>query len=535
MERCTRWLEKNPLYVLLFATHPIFVCICDSTKEPPYEIVNPMLVSVAIALVAFGVGCLVFRNKAKAGLAAAGLTLWLFSCMIVARVVVALAITFFGGSDATWYQVFHVLFWVAYGLFVFAVFKANDKLLKDATYLINLTVLFLCVWDVSSFVNFYQSTLGTEPVMQKVLNDEKIVVPQPKAGSEKPDVYFIVLDGFSSEANLKARYAIDNDFFARLREKGFYVAADSYSNYEHTALSVSSALNLQYLNWTEETIHDNWNLLYPLMEDSKIARLFKSIGYRYVLVDSGTKGSHKSRIADQVITTPTVSEFDMALSLSTPWFFIEPHMPLLADAVRSFRLWGFQAVVDSVSTPSPKFVFAHINMPHYPYVFTQDGKPRPCLMSVSPSRWADREGYREMALFTEKKVLEMVNGIIANSKNPPVIIIMGDHGGDIKGRIYNEKPDPDYLMERHGIFNAYYLPNAASGPSKSLYSSISPVNSFRMLLRDFFNTDLSLLPDKYYFSPFQTICRVTDVTETINAQRAKAAARKTKGTAEAAD
>jgi hypothetical protein len=47
------------------------------------------------------------------------------------------------------------------------------------------------------------------------------------------------------------------------------------------------------------------------------------------------------------------------------------------------------------------------------------------------------------------------------------------------------------------ILNAYYFPGIHSN---SLYASITPVNSFRLLLSEYFGMNLPLLPDQSYFS-----------------------------------
>jgi hypothetical protein len=58
------------------------------------------------------------------------------------------------------------------------------------------------------------------------------------------------------------------------------------------------------------------------------------------------------------------------------------------------------------------------------------------------------------------------------------------------------------LLQRHAIFYAVYLPpaNARPQPPGELYDSISPVNTFRVVLSRYFDTTMALLPDRSYFS-----------------------------------
>ena len=64
-----------------------------------------------------------------------------------------------------------------------------------------------------------------------------------------PDIYLIIVDGYGRADFLKDNYGYDNTQFVEyLKEQGFYVADQATSNYPITELSISSMLNMQYLN-----------------------------------------------------------------------------------------------------------------------------------------------------------------------------------------------------------------------------------------------------------------------------------------------
>ena len=48
-----------------------------------------------------------------------------------------------------------------------------------------------------------------------------------------------------------------------------------------------------------------------------------------------------------------------------------------------------------------------------------------------------------------------------------------------------------------------------------LYPGISPVNNFRLILKGYFNEDISLLEDKSYFSKWSTPYDFIDVTSRV--------------------
>jgi hypothetical protein len=138
----------------------------------------------------------------------------------------------------------------------------------------------------------------------------------------------------------------------------------------------------------------------------------------------------------------------------------------------------------------PKFVFAHLVIPHHPFVFNSDGTYRRDP-SLSPAfeNYTDEEyynGYRQQVMFINDRILRIVDGILSNSEQPPIIIIQGDHG-----------PSHADREARMSILNAYYLPD---GPVDQLDAGITPVNTFRVILTAYFGQNLPMLPNISYLS-----------------------------------
>ena len=65
------------------------------------------------------------------------------------------------------------------------------------------------------------------------------------------------------------------------------------------------------------------------------------------------------------------------------------------------------------------------------------------------------------------------------------------------------------MQERLGILNAYFLPGY---PEDQLPSTITPVNSFRLIFAHYFGADLPLLPDRSYYSTWSQPFNFLDVT-----------------------
>ena len=136
------------------------------------------------------------------------------------------------------------------------------------------------------------------------------------------------------------------------------------------------------------------------------------------------------------------------------------------------------------------FVFAHLVVPHLPYTFGPNGEV-PAFQGKDATYEEIGAAYVDQVRFVNKEILDVIDMLIQSSEIPPVIIVQGDHG-----------PLPDLTedpSQRLPILNAYYLPGVEM--DKILYPSISPVNSFRVVLNSYFMQDLPLLEDLSYFGP----------------------------------
>ena len=68
----------------------------------------------------------------------------------------------------------------------------------------------------------------------------------PDVGSDRPDIYYIILDAYGRNDVLGE---FDNaDFLTDLERRGFFVATSATSNYRDTLQSLASSLNFAYLD-----------------------------------------------------------------------------------------------------------------------------------------------------------------------------------------------------------------------------------------------------------------------------------------------
>ncbi len=121
-------------------------------------------------------------------------------------------------------------------------------------------------------------------------------------------------------------------------------------------------------------------------------------------------------------------------------------------------------------------------------------------MRDQKARHNQKEEYVEQIQYVNGQILEIVEVLIQKSSIQPLIIIQADHGPSIEmhEKIYE---DEDLMETRMSILNALYLPDEAV--SRVIYSSITPVNTFRMIFNTFFDAGFNYLADQSYFSTYE--------------------------------
>jgi len=348
--------------------------------------------------------------------------------------------------------------------------------------------------------------------------------------NDAPDIYYIILDAYGREDTLLELFGYDNSSFINdLQNIGFYVAGCSVSNYEKTVFSLPTTLNMDYL---DELGGDNLKRKsnpYPdlvkfnsLISNNEVRSFLEANGYTTVAFQTGfywaswhnadyyfsyTQNNNGTDIERFIHTslnefesllvqtsvgllfTDLLSKDDLNVELN-----IEDDQGFSTDGTEkqiryntvSFTLNMLEDIPTSIR--GPKFVYAHIVSPHQPYVFDPNGEYVPDQDDI-------HQGYPDQVSFLNQRVLTIVENIIQTSEISPIIILQADHG----------PPDTESTPARMEILNAYYLPD---GGNNALYSSITPVNSFRLIFDQYFGTQYGLLDDiswrsvDFYRNPF---------------------------------
>ena len=356
--------------------------------------------------------------------------------------------------------------------------------------------------NVIAGINLIAITLFLFPTVQlAVLIISRSLVPPSRVDHtiesslppDAPDIYYIILDSYPRADVLRDAYGYDNsEFIQSLKELGFYVAECSQSNYSITGLSLTSSLNLDYLQKMSDTFRPgtvDFLALFKYLDDNSVQKSVTNMGYRTISFASGFPWV-EWRDADVFIAPSNgpMTEFE-ALLLQSSYASILDNTRIIdfeekyAERFRRRTRLVLENMTMLASAPGPKFVFIHLIVPHPPYAFNEHGNPVPASQ-VDPE-----EGYLNQVKFINRFLLPGLKSLIEKPSVPPVIILQGDHGPTLK--------DDDSAQMK--ILNAYYVAEGV----ELLYPTISPVNSFRVVFNSYFDTDFPLLEDVSYYSDRQ--------------------------------
>jgi len=317
----------------------------------------------------------------------------------------------------------------------------------------------------------------------------------------KPDIYFILLDGYTNSKTLSAEFNYSNqevtDF---LKSKNFRVLPDSRSNYNFTHMSIASILNLGYLNKLDNShsfyTKDFFESYYTVY-NNHLTEWLKQQGYELNNYSIFEIKDAPSRI------TPFLQELNYRSVLGQTFFnkvyrdigyhfsFLQPKPELTKEekAKVNSGLKRIQETFDGVvhtsktSSTTSRFTYAHFILPHETFYLDSTGK------KLDPHYTArtmvNKQDYLQQLIYTNKFIIKpLVDSIFRNSNRPFVIIIQGDHGY----RTYS----PEKMNLEFENLSAFYFSNQQYD---QLYPSMTSVNTFRVVLNTFLNQKLPLLKD----------------------------------------
>jgi hypothetical protein len=352
------------------------------------------------------------------------------------------------------------------------------------------------------------NTINIVPAEINKWSNEETVSPissrqQLSIDKESPDIYYIILDEFAGFQAMREYWHNEevDDFVTFLKDRGFFVAEESHGSSTDTLHQMATRLNYQEYPVGEEYIQTYFNDI----ANNRVMRELKSRGYTIVVFDETNMGyaSSKSINADYLYEygSPAIpkkgggeyglyfDEFgELVIDNTMLYAFSQNYKKnnqIVADHSNMISFTVENMANRKVA--SPKFVYVHLLLPHFPFIFNRNGN------ITDSDQFTNWNYYLENYMFSIKVAESMINNILAAAdlKNPPVIILQSDHGArnHLTSRI-GSAVLPNYPEKfKTLILFALYLPGY---DYSSLSQDINPMHTFPIVFNYLFDANIVL-------------------------------------------
>jgi len=364
-------------------------------------------------------------------------------------------------------------------------------------------------WPNRGHDAFVDALIESEPTQ-----DGRPVATVPPARDGARSIYYLILDRYAGFTTMSTQYGYENRDFRRfLEDKGFFVASGSRSNYLKTAPSLASTFHMDYLGVLSDGIgkdSSDYRPIHRMLQKNRVARFLKNRDYTIAHIGSWWQATKKNDYADELYSED-IGEFERVFSEMTifapvlrlawrdnPYLY---HANLDVGQCRRVPR-TFDILRALHRRPDPVFAFAHILVPHPPFIFDDQGNCRPQGAADGQSL---RDKYVDQVKYINREIEQLVSTLLASPGEAPIIIIQADEGpypARYSSNGWSNNGDwrqatRDELRMKTDILNAYYFPDAGYD---LLYDEITPVNTFRILFNTYFGTKFELLPDLTFAS-----------------------------------
>lgn len=466
-------MKEKPLVVhpLLFALFPFLFFFAHNIQE-----IHTLTLAQTALLLLFILGIttlvwfllnLAFKNRIKAALATTTIivTVLLYGS-VFGMIQDATAVT--PRNSLLLPPVLAVLAFLFYRL------HKSGRGFQSVTQALNVAAAFLTIFNLLTIAHY---EISASRLLASLAEDaEPIVQPQVQA-DVMPDIYFIVLDEYGHPDTMAEHFDYDNEpFMEHLEDLGFFVARDSTAPNTRTVRCIASILNMEY---TQEDEHRR--VTHERINNNRVMAYLESLDYNVMYFGHFFELGRYQIDADEYINYYEDDEQYSPFQVQVTHFLMNSpvtqplQLQIADDDYVSYHRHSVRSTLrqlrDTPAAEGPKFVFAHLMSPHVPFVFGPEGELVPPRHTYN---YEDPRYYLGQYVYITEQITKVIETILRESDTDPIIILQSDHG-------------PRWVDGWEKILNAFYLPD---GATDLVQDSISPVDTFRVILNHYFDADI---------------------------------------------
>ena len=511
--------KKNQkiFHPFLVAVFPILIIYSQNIGRVNFEnLILPITLILIFSVGLYYILKIILKNPFKAGLIVTIILILLFSYGHVYYLLNDVSIDGFDiGRNIYLIPVFGLML----GISIFFAVKSK-RVFDNATSILNVvSVVFVIIAFSNVFLVAVEITDCDKCSNQELFYETKDYSNYFEShkfsiseNQEQPDVYYLILDEYARNDALLEYHNFSNDEFTEfLENKGFHIAKNSLANYPMSAQSIPATMNMNYINFLADEIGTEVRNYKPLLgidglyPNNMVIKNFIEMDYKIITFNTFALHKYENPLSDETFCHRDKLLLDNKLvdalaRTSIFGYYIERW----AEAeTRQVTLCAFENFGNSGKVfDKPVFVWAHIMLPHPPWIFGPNGEEitpgKPLLLTDNPdfrdSGWEPKIQYIQQVQFANKKTIEIVENILEHDKNS-IIIIQGDHG--TAWDINLTEPSKEDVWQRLRNFDAIYFPDEEK--RVQLNDDRTLVNTFRTVFNSYFGSDYEMLDNRMYW------------------------------------
>ena len=481
-------LKKIPFFLLLLV---LFFCLHGTVENFGFidarEVAITGLVILAAVAVLFFILFLFTRNYASAALTVFFIALWYLFFGALHDWIKSRSFLSFLHSYSVLLPLL-IIVTIAWSVWVHRYAAIRVKMFLY----LNVLLLIYCMVDITLLLN-------------RSLTHKKIFIApiafDPGKVRSKPNIYYLLFDEYPGYKGLKDSFAFGNDSLYHFFQVNGFRMLPTFSNYDYTPFSMSSILNMQYVDSNYDhglvTQKDIQQRIAEI-KDARAIAIFKKMGYaieNYSIFDIADQSSiaarnslfpiHTRLLTDKILHNRLFR--DLGWLLITGRFEIPGFRKKYLYHIDTDNHYAEQMVIESTrrKNNAPKFCYAHFLLPHGPYFRDSLGNLRIFNAPADMYNMFDKPAFLSNLKYANSVISSLVTKIV-QSDSTAVIIVMSDHG------FHNYTTRADYDPLNFDNICALRLPQKNYIDYKNKWST---VNFFPYLFNCAFGQQMPYLKD----------------------------------------
>lgn len=347
-----------------------------------------------------------------------------------------------------------------------------DKLLLFATIGVVCSIGLVLVNNADKLVK--KNTVSDNITAANEIDSERNVV---KKQADLPNIYYIILDEYSSFKQMKKWYDYDNkEFYDFLKKYNFNIIEDSQNESMNT-LTMYITTNLININYV--STDNDFMATTALRNNPFLFKLLAQHGYKVRYKGGPQIGWEDSsiNISSTTIEGETLNDIIYGKNILYPLF--EKNQNIIQKKEEDLYDY-FYEYIKNIDNSS--FLYIHFNAGHVPLVFNVDTINNPNKFY----NMKDKSLYLGQIKYTTNRIMQIVSNIL--EKDPDsIIIIQSDHSQRNLEDESSKRIIP--IKDSQQVFNAVYF----KGEFIDFDNTLSGVNTVRLVIDKILNTNLGVV------------------------------------------